>query len=175
MSAVELANGVLFGQGPAARYLTALNRPAAPVTGKLLGVERSVDHALRASPPLAAAFARNIQSGNRIQVRAALTALGTLAQTAYVHQYGAAVTRQMMTQEQTAIENAVPKTPGNGISADSGTVSTEFFAVAFYVAAIVAAVVVFFGVFTAMHGPSGKLAEEQIVNLVAVGLHHAAA
>jgi hypothetical protein len=178
MSAIVLANGVLFNQGPAARYLTALGQPATPVRGKLLKVERSVDHALQASPALAGAFARDIQSGNRIKVSAALTSLAKLAQSAFEDQYGAAATQQMITRAKAALQNAVPKA-GDGTMAGSSTVNyVNFFnliddvvqlEVVLLVVVVLLLVVVIPEGFR--DGSSGSLAADQIVNVVAVGLH----
>ena len=169
MSAVTLANGVLFNQGPAVHYLTALGRPKAPVRGKLLAVERSVDQALRDHPTLASAFARNIQSGNRIQVRAALESLGSLARAAYQNQYGAAATERVVAQAKATL--AHPATPLAGSSSGSGTASTELVAVFFYVVAVVAAVVVLLAFWAPTRGQPGNLAAERIVSQIAVGLH----
>jgi len=92
---VQLANGLAFNQGAVAPYLAALGRPEAPVTGRLLAVESSVDAALSAHPALAARFARGVQSGGTARVGAALGTLGRLTRAAFRAEFGRASRRAM--------------------------------------------------------------------------------
>ncbi len=168
MSAVELANGLLFNQGGGARYLMALTRSKIQIDKQQLTVERSVDHTLRARPTLAAAFARDIQSGNRVKVDAALTSLGRLTALAYDHEYGAASTRRTIARAETALDHADQLAP-----ADSSSGGGSYL----YVTNVVALYTAFLGllwafwIFPAPAGSTGSLAADRMADLVAVSLH----
>jgi hypothetical protein len=169
MSAVELANGLLFNQGPAAHYLTALGRPSIQLSGKPLAVERFVDRALRAHPALAAAFVRDVQSGNRVKVDIALTSLGTLTKAALDREYGAAAARRVVANAGKALSSPGQMAPDDS----SGGNGNDSVSVYFYVYAAVFLVVVLVDIIDAPNGPSSAsaLAKERVVNLVAISLH----
>ncbi len=131
MSAVDLANGVLFGQGPAAPYLRDVEPPDQRLTSKMISVERSVDEALRMSPSLARASASDLQSGNPLRVSEALVSLWGLVQPAYNREFGTRIPRIDVAAAKAALgrysaiatETAVncPTGSGSGSGSGSGT------------------------------------------------------
>lgn len=183
MSAVELANGLLFNQGKAASYLTILGRPAVHVTPKVLAVERFVDHALRARPALASAFARDIQSGNRVKVDLALTSLSGLTKIALDREYGAATIRRDVARVDRALSSPGQMAPDDNSGNDNATVNVNVnvnlnininaLAAVVAVVAFIVAVVVLIAFWGARETPGspGTLATERTVNLVAISLH----
>jgi hypothetical protein len=179
MSAVTLVDGLLLNQGPAAAYLTALRRPTVTVDGKLAQVRQIVDSALTAHPGQADVFARQVQSGDRVQVLAALRWLGGLDHAAMNRVYGASATEQAIAKANTMIKKAASPTTPNGGSADPQAVPVYacvdvvvVLQLVLAVAQIAVAVVVigiFFEEIQAQNQPGspGQLATEEFVNLVA--------
>jgi hypothetical protein len=178
MSAVTLANDVLYAKGRAAPYLTALTRPAAVPTGKGRLIEQAVDRQLAAHPSVAADFAREVQSGNRVEVSAALKTLSGLVYSALTQQYKASQVRGFVSTARSLISNTVPKDSGDGTTPDSATVgvtnvvnvSQAAFAVAAVVAAAAVVVVFAVGVFFTPNSPGDsqvQLAAEEFANTVA--------
>jgi hypothetical protein len=83
-SAVELANAILFDDGPAAGYLTALDRPPVEWNDNLTKTEQAVDAAVASDPKWAESFAAQTQSGDPNQIQGALNDLAVVSrQVAY--------------------------------------------------------------------------------------------
>src|SRR6201992_4118000 len=78
MSATALANGIVFNQGPAAKYLTSFKRPAIPANATFTPLKGILDNELTSQPAMAAQFAQEMQSGNRVEVTPAAAALNQL-------------------------------------------------------------------------------------------------
>lgn len=77
-SATQLADGVMFDNGPAAPYLVSLNRPVPPSSSQLTAIENATNSAISANSSLAASLATELQSGNPSQVQNALSQLGSV-------------------------------------------------------------------------------------------------
>jgi len=172
MTASELAGGLLFNQGRAAPYLTALDRPSVKMTGAVRILLRSVDRKLEQHPELAGTFARDVQSGNRIKVAAGLAILGRFAHQSLIGEFGQATTRRMEAQAAALLSSPAAMTP-------DGSGGSNFFLgflVGFYAAAAIFAIAVVLAVGAlaagAKRGPDA-LAAERVVNLVAIGLQAA--
>jgi hypothetical protein len=78
-SATQLADGVLFDNGPAAAYLTTLNRPVPPSSSQTTAIENNINAAITANPTLASSLQTEFQSGNPNEVQTALSQLGSLS------------------------------------------------------------------------------------------------
>jgi hypothetical protein len=72
LDAVAISDAVLFNQGPAARYLTRLNRPQVKMTDAMTAVRTDIDTKLAADSGFASSFASRMQSGDPVAVQAAL-------------------------------------------------------------------------------------------------------
>lgn len=126
MTPVTLANGLLFNQGPAARYLTSASGSAGVPAGSAARVESLVDAALRAHPGLAGAFARDVQSGDRVKVTQALVSLWGLAQSGYASGYGIKIQKIAVARAQAALRTSavmadLSEFPGSGSGWGSGS------------------------------------------------------
>lgn len=101
-SATDLADGLLFNNGPVAPYLAPLNRPApvqtpsraATAPSPVAVTENGVNAALNADPTTAATFQSEVQSGDASQVQDALTLLGNITINVLTKQYGQAAVAQ---------------------------------------------------------------------------------
>lgn len=78
-SAWEIANGVLFNDGPAAERMVALRRPATPWTRDLRDLQASTRRAVESDSVFVRTFPAQMQSGDPRQVEQGLTSLGELA------------------------------------------------------------------------------------------------
>jgi SdpC family antimicrobial peptide len=78
-SAWEIANGVLFNDGPAAERMAALRRPATPWTRDLRDLQESTRRMVESDSVFVRTFPRQMQSGDPRQVEAGLTELGSVA------------------------------------------------------------------------------------------------
>jgi hypothetical protein len=87
-AATQLADAVLFDNGPAAPYIASLNRPAPVQDDRQITEEQAVNAAINANPGMAAQFQAEIQSGDPNQVKDALSQLGKVANTVYVNLFG---------------------------------------------------------------------------------------
>jgi hypothetical protein len=77
-SATQVADGVMFDNGPAAAYLTSLNRPYPPPSTQTTAIESAINAAISASPQRAASLQTELQSGDPNQVQNALAQLGSI-------------------------------------------------------------------------------------------------
>ena len=171
MTATELASGLLFDQGKAAPYLATLDRPTVKMTEAVRILLRSVDRKLKQHPKLAATFARDVQSGNRVRVAAGLAILGRFTKQSLIGEFGQATTQRMEAQAAALFGSPAVMAPdGSGSGGDNSVAVIgavlAFFAVAFVVLVFAALAL------GARHGPDA-LAAERDVNLVAIGLQAA--
>jgi hypothetical protein len=90
LTSAEIADAVLFNDGPAARYLAAIDREPVRWTDELRSVQAGVRSALAADPTgyYTSAFAVAMQSGDPRAVRAALERLGETVHTYLKQRYG---------------------------------------------------------------------------------------
>lgn len=106
LSAATLANGLLFGHGPAAKYLGSQQVARRPLNAATIKVEGRIDRELAAAPGAAAKFARDVQSGNPVDVRAGLGILGQAARATLASLYGNAATARVTTRAEAALRKA---------------------------------------------------------------------
>ena len=174
MTATEIARGLLFDQGNAAHYLTALNRPEVRMTQALWILQRSVDRKLEEHPRLAATFARDVQSGNRVKVAVGLAILGRFTHQALTSEYGRATTRRIQAQAAVLLASPAAMAP-NGSAGWSNFF--HFVQGAAYIGlgvVAVAALIFALAVLIATERSSpDRLAAERVINLVAIGLQTA--
>lgn len=71
-SAVELADAVMFNDGPAAEYLAGWDRPETEWTDATVLSKEAIDEAIANDPEWGAAFASRIQSGDPQRIEGAL-------------------------------------------------------------------------------------------------------
>jgi len=189
MSATALANGIVFNQGPAAKYLTSFKRPAIPANATFTRLKGILDNELTSHPAMAAQFAQEMQSGNRVEVTQAAAALNKLVNGALTQVYGAPETARM-TGEATAL---LSNNADNGVNPDAATVNinegfnlnfaadTNVVAAAAAVDVVAAAEVVigavliilvaaFFSPTGGASSSQGKLVAEEFTNVIAAHL-----
>jgi hypothetical protein len=182
MSAVTLANGVLFGQGPAARYLTSFSggRIAGAPSARLVA---AVDHAISSRPALAARLPRELQSGNRVEVSQGLASLAQVLYATFRQLYGSSQAQRILNQARAAAANAPNKSANDGANAFVTNINVLYTigqgATVVQVAAVLetlvvnAAVVVSLAfIFASPVGaaPNAELRAQQYVNTIAVHL-----
>ena len=95
-SATQLADGVLFDNGPAAPYLASLNRPVPPQSSALTTIENATNTAINANPQLAASLQAEFQSGDPNQVQDALAQLGNVSVPIFDGLYGSQTVSKMV-------------------------------------------------------------------------------
>lgn len=180
-SAVQLADGILFGAGPAAPYAAG---HTTHLTARQQVLEKLVNSKLKADSSGAKIAAKELQSGDRMQVRQGLVYIGTVYKDVLDQEDGA----QNVASAVTALANQKGLTASapNGISADSAqpdrllwtystnitdvyTVSYAAVDLALEAAALLAVALVLVVVFP-FASPSGALAADQLVNKLAVHL-----
>jgi hypothetical protein len=182
MSAVTLADGVLFGQGPAARYLTSFSGGRVAHRAPMRLVE-AVDHAINSRPALAAQLSSELQSGNRIEVSHGLTSLARLMYATLRQLYGTGQARNLIDQVRSAAANVPDKTGNDGVDAvrtnvnfvfTVGQGATVLQVAAFLETVVISAVFVvsLAVIFAAPAGPSAgaQLRAQQFVNTIAMHL-----
>ena len=106
-SADSLANALLFGHGPAARYLVSPKVAHRRLNAATVRLEARIDRELAANPGAAATFAQDVQSGNPVQVSSGLAILGQLTRDTLEGLYGRAVTAHIARQANTELRKAV--------------------------------------------------------------------
>ena len=163
MTVTELANGLLFNQGRAARYLVVLNRPAVQMTRETVAVEHSVDHALATHRAQAHRFASDVQSGNRIKVKAGLAILTKFGYHASDIVLGRSVTQKAVTKARAMLGNP----------ALSPIARPDELALADFLWYVLYYFIVLLIPFSVGQGSSGSLAADRVVNLVATSLQAA--
>jgi SdpC family antimicrobial peptide len=107
-SATQLADGILFGDGPVAPYLAGPGRHTATMTANARQVERLVNQALTRDPRLAASFAARIQSGDRLKIESALHDLGVAYKAVLDRQFGAAKVNKAINHLRDTVGQARP-------------------------------------------------------------------
>lgn len=179
-TAVQLSDGVLFNDGPAASYLVQLNRPATKWTDQLRVTQRGIHAALDADPAAATAIARGLQSGDPVKVETAFTSLAKIANSVLDNQFGQAqVNAAVGVIDRGLSDNQLISATVNGAqldnyTGDSVTVDTDVAAyLEFVVAVAVVAVAVL--VFEQPRTDQGTLIEDTLVKDFTVDLRAGAA
>ncbi|GIG62092.1 hypothetical protein Lfu02_64640 [Longispora fulva] len=78
-TAAQIADGLLFNDGPAARALAGLHRAPTAWTAELRDARVRIDRAVSADPAWSATFVREMRSGDPRQVAQGLADLGDVA------------------------------------------------------------------------------------------------
>lgn len=81
-SAVDLADAVMFNDGPAAKFLTELERPDLEWTDDMLRGKQAIDAAIAEDDQWGRSFAQRMQSGDPNEITKALDDLATLSRQA---------------------------------------------------------------------------------------------
>ena len=103
LSAAQIADGVLFGNGPAARYLTGAELPRPQMNAAERALELRMNSMLVEDSGYSRAFATTMQSGNRVRISEALADLGARVLRLMKLQLGAAAFASQVTKAQTAL------------------------------------------------------------------------
>jgi len=88
LTATEIADGVLFNDGRAATYLTALRRGPTAWTDDLRGTQSRIHRSIAADPRWADGFTTRMQSGDPRQIAQGMSDLGVVARRVLDEQYG---------------------------------------------------------------------------------------
>jgi hypothetical protein len=89
LSAIEIADGVLYNDGAAAPFLTSLRRGPGPEWNETARRTQQLIHqSIGSDPRFAASFAERMQSGDPMRVRNALTGLGRITRQVLDRQFG---------------------------------------------------------------------------------------
>jgi SdpC family antimicrobial peptide len=174
LTSTQIADAVLFNEGPAARYLTSVDRSPITWTAKLREMQAGVKRALDTdqSGYFRVQFVQQMQSGDPAAVRSALTRLGQTTLNYLETRYGKGevdtAVRSLGISWQTDAASSSSVEIASNVAAVTDVVSVlEVYAIA--VAVLIAIIVL------AIPGDSTKaqLAEETFVNKVAAGLRAA--
>lgn len=84
----DIADAVLFNDGPAAKYLAGLRRPPFEWNEELREIQRGIRTAVEADPRFADSFASRMQSGDPRQCQSAMSDLGLMARRVLYNRYG---------------------------------------------------------------------------------------
>jgi SdpC family antimicrobial peptide len=123
-TAQQLADAVMFAQGPAASRLVGTSRPALTMTAEAKSVRAKVDKAIAQDPAFAESFRLRLQSGDRIKVSAALSDLGKLVRSVLDQVYGSAGVNRQVEQAKAALQR-MPSSKSSSLSPNSGTVNVN--------------------------------------------------
>lgn len=107
-TAVQLINGILFADGPAAPKLKAIHPRGIKHNADLREFENRVDKAVAADPAFATRFAIEAQSGDNGRVQSALRSLGGKVTPILAGQIGQKKARELKSQAQEALRKQVP-------------------------------------------------------------------
>lgn len=107
-TAVQLVNGILFGEGAAARYAPAPQRSLGVTTQMEQQVEIALDHRIESDAPLATQLQGQLQSGNVFKVQTGLTTLAHVAQSTLDSLYGPGRVQQEVTAATARLTNHLP-------------------------------------------------------------------
>jgi hypothetical protein len=179
LTSAQIADGVLFNEGPAAKYLTAVTRDPIHWTAELRNVQSSVKNAVESdrSGYFTSQFVPQMESGDPLAVRSAIRRLGETVRKVLDTRYGKNV-----------VDNALQAVGISIIPTGSGTVGgtdndvaeavevAVTLAVAFNTAILVSAVLLIAIIFVPPPGDTtskAQLAEEMLVNKIATGLRAA--
>ncbi|HZM78817.1 MAG TPA: hypothetical protein VFC19_24070 [Candidatus Limnocylindrales bacterium] len=88
LKAGEIVDAVLFNDGPAARYLTALRRGPTQWTEELRKLQREIKATVEKDPAFAERFVAQMQSGNPLYTSAAMSNLGRIVRDELDEMYG---------------------------------------------------------------------------------------
>ena len=158
---MDLADAVLFNEGPAARYLAGFPRPTNEWTDPARRHRTAVDAAIAADSRWAASFAYRLQSGDVATVDAALLDLAKLARMQADRLFGPDEVARAEARAAGTDGVYVITPPYEQTSLD---IVLHYIDVT-YVIYIVA------GDLTAEPGPTGRLLHEQFVYELATNLH----
>lgn len=178
-TAGQLADAIMFGQGPAAVRLVGAHRPEAKMTPQMATVRTEVHSYLDHHAAFAASFAQRVQSGNRVQVAAGLSDLGTVAKTSMQRQMTQDQYSATLRNAQTAL-SSLGKTTTRAAAPDSGvvnyvqTINYDYYYAAAAVYGAVAIIILIFLICPpcAVTGVAGstQVATDRFVNTMAQGL-----
>jgi hypothetical protein len=173
MTAVEIADGVLFNTGPAAEYLTSLNRGETQWSEDLWETQERVHHAIEGDRLFASSFQERMQSGDPRQVDAAMFDLGELLRDVLYEQYTARMVDEALAQveldwvEEEIIRGAIVDAEFASYEGMNVWLETAVAAVAVVVAVVAVAA---FWVLKEIPSEHTDLAQEVILNDIAAGL-----
>src|SRR5688572_2783272 len=90
LSSAEIVDGLLFNEGPAAPYLSSIDRDEIRWTSELRGVQAGIRSAVTTDPTgyYTSAFPQEMQSGDPRAVQKALARLGETVYTYLAQHYG---------------------------------------------------------------------------------------
>lgn len=183
MSPATLANGILFDQGPAAGYLSGFFPHGIARGASAMRLADAVDTAVTNSGPAASTFARQIQSGNRLQIQQGLEWLGQVLYRTMNRLYGPDVTSELISQAESLLTNTPSKAGGDAPDAVKQTLNVVYKvgqivlyaqgAVAVETAIANAVIVLTLAVFffsPIASSPQSQLSAQEFVNTIAVHL-----
>lgn len=107
-TAVQLVNGILFADGPAAPRLKAIHPRGVKHNADLRRFENRVDGAVAADSAFATRFVADAQSGDNSRVQSALHLLGTKISPILADQIGQKKARKLRAQAREALRKQVP-------------------------------------------------------------------
>ena len=178
-TAVQLANGILFSDGPAAPFASG---HTSFLTSRQRTIENLVDARIAANPATASTAAAQLQSGDRLQVRSGLLAIGTIYKQVLDEEDGA----QNVTSAVNALagQHGISATAVNGATADSvspdrllwtysASVTDEYevsYAAVDLALELAALVAVLLVLVVPLATPAGALAADQLVNRLSTNL-----
>lgn len=178
-SAVQLANGIIFADGPAA---TRAVGHRATLTSRQKMLESKLDTLIQSQPAAASKAAAQLQSGNRLAVRAGLTYVGNAYKTVLDNVDGAqnvlSAVNSLATRDGITAppdDSTESATPDILLWTYSTTVTDEYSVsyaavdLALAGAALLALALVLVVVFP-FASPKGTLAADELVNKLAVNL-----
>jgi hypothetical protein len=168
LKATDIANAVLFNDGPAAGYLKTVDRTPVQLTPEIRTVQAGVKKAIEGDKTgfYTSQFARQMQSGDPLVVRSALSHLGRTVHTVLEQQYGAAKLDSTI-KTLVKITNAKPRDTDKGRDLDSPVVTT---AVAVVVLVLVLVTIVFVGP-NPDPASAGTLINERLTQEITQALH----
>lgn len=172
-TAIEIADGVLFNDGVAARHLTELRREPTKWNTELRDAQRRVHRSIAADQRWAKVFAQRMQSGDPSQVARAMSELGVIGRQVLDDLYGPVVVDEAIVdfdrkwEEEQLVKASVRH---SAFSLDSGL--DVWFAVETVAVVAVALVLVIALIDFSPKDFSERadLAHEVLVNEVAIGL-----
>jgi hypothetical protein len=157
---VDLADAVLFNEGPAAPYLAGFPRSTNVWTDSARRHRAGVDAAITADPHWAASFAYRLQGGDLGSVDAALLDLAKLARTEADRLFGPAEVNRAVERASRTDGLYVLQPPYQEMTLD----------IVLHQADVVVTVYILVSSLTAQPGPNGQLLHERLVYEVATNL-----
>jgi SdpC family antimicrobial peptide len=182
LTPAQIADGVLFNEGPAAQYLTSVTRDQIPWTTQLRDVQSDIKAALEsdASGYFRSQFVQQMQSGDPMAIRSALQRLGETTRQVLETRYGT----DSVDKTLQAVCNSLISVGTNGCGGGGGggtyvdvaeAVEVAVSGVAAFQVVIIVAVIVVIFLFAPPGDSANKanLAGEKLVYEIATGLRAA--